>query len=353
MFTRKPWWSALAAVAVIGLVPAITHAHKQVELSGYPNDMGRGPVPAVNTADVAAQVDQGLVLVNTDMSYQGAVGAGTGIVVSPDGVVLTNNHVVEGATQISATSVADGDAYPATVIGYDRKHDIAVLQLQGAGGLPTAPLDTSSQVAIGDPVTAIGNARGQGLRRSQGAVTALNQTITAADDLASPEQLNGLIQVSANVIPGDSGGPLVSSDGQVIGIDTAASGNYRLSERGDSEGFAIPIGTAMSIAAQIRSGASSGSVHVGNTAMLGIGVKSLDQGGVAVAQVLRGSPADHAGIAPGDVITGFAGNTVTSDTALTDLLDQQYPGNTVPVTWLDRSGQQHSGNVALAAGPVG
>jgi S1-C subfamily serine protease len=351
--TRKPWWSVLAAAVLSVLVVSIAHAPNNIELSDLANRLIDAPAPTVNSGDVAAAVDPGLVLVNTDMRLQGATGAGTGIVVSPDGVVLTNNHVVEGATQISATSVANGTEYPATVIGYDRKHDIAVLQLQGASGLPIAPLGTSAPVAVGDQVTAVGNAGGQGLRRSPGAVTAVNQTITAGDELASTEQLDGLIQVSANVIPGDSGGPLVNSSGQVIGIDTAASGNYRLSHRGGGEGFAIPIGTALSIASQIQSGASSGSVHIGKTAMLGVGIKPLKQGGVAVDQVLRGSPADQAGIVPGDVITGFAGNTVTSDTALTDMLDQQYPGNTVAVTWIDQSGQQHSGAVALVAGPVG
>jgi S1-C subfamily serine protease len=352
VFTRKPWWSVLAAAALAVLVLAFTHAPNTIALNNYANRFAQAPATAVNASDATAQVDQGLVLVNSDISYQGATGAGTGIVVSPNGVVLTNNHVVEGATQITATSIANGTAYPATVIGYDRKHDIAVLQLQGASGLPTAPLDTSSPVAVGDPVTAVGNALGHGLRRSPGAVTAVDQTITAGDELASPEQLNGLIQTSANLIPGDSGGPLVNGNGQVIGIDTAASGNYRLSHRRGAEGFAIPIGTALSIASQIQSGASSGSVHVGNTAMLGVGVKSNAQG-VAVVQVLRGSPAAQAGIVPGDMITGFAGNTVSSDTALTDLLDQQYPGNTVPVSWVDQSGQQHGGNVTLAAGPVG
>ncbi|HME48502.1 S1C family serine protease [Mycobacterium sp.] len=355
MPTRRWWWPVIAGALLIALLaPARLTAPHPFDLTSYGRNLvGRTPAPAVNAANVAAQVDQALVLINTDMSYQGAVGAGTGIVLSPDGVVLTNNHVVEGATRIAVNSTASGASYPATVIGYDRKHDVAVLQLRGASGLPTAPLATSSQVAVGDPVTAVGNANGQGLSRSEGTVTDVNQTITAADQLAAPEQLNGLIQVSANLIPGDSGGPLVNSSGQVIGIDTAGSGNYRLSDQTDRQGFAIPIGTALSIASQIQSGASSGSVHVGDTAMLGVGVNTQRQRGVTVAQVLRGSPADQASIAPGDVITGFAGNSITSDTALSDLLDQQHPGDNVEVMFFDRSGQQHSANVTLAPGPVG
>lgn len=357
MPTRTPWSViAVAMAALIALVaPAQLHTASRMGMSSSGWNLVSGaPAPAVNTAGVAAPVDSGVVLINTDISYQGAVGAGTGVVLSPDGVVLTNNHVVEGATQISVTSIANGASYPAAVIGYDRKHDIAVLQLQGASGLPTAPLGNASQVGVGAPVVAIGNANGQGLSRAQGTVTALDQTIVAADELAAPEQLNGMIQVSANVIPGDSGGPLVNSDGQVIGIDTAASGNYRLSYRSGAEGFAIPIDTALSLASQIQSGTPSGSVHIGNTALLGVGVGNAQrQGGVPVGEVLRGSPAAQVGITSGDMITGFAGTPVSSDTALTDLLDQQHPGDNIAVTWVDRVGRQNTADVTLATGPVG
>jgi len=352
MSTRRWWWPVtIVAAVVVLLVPAHALQSNPVHLTGYGTAL-LGRMPAVNAADATADVASGLVLINSDISYQGAVGAGTGIVLSPDGLVLTNNHVVEGATKITATSTARGASYPATVLGYDRKHDIALVRLQGASGLPTAPLGDATQVAVGDEVTAVGNARGQGLSRSPGTVTGLDQTITAADDLAATEQLTGLIEVSANVVPGDSGGPLVNGSGQVVGIDTAASDNYRLS-RGGGDGFAIPIGAALSIASQIQSGTSSGSVHVGPSAMLGVGVKTQRRGGVAVTQVLRGSPAQRAGIAPGDLITGFGGESVASDTALTDLLDQQHPGNDVPLTWVDPYGQQSSAVVTLAPGPVG
>jgi S1-C subfamily serine protease len=342
---RTPGWAlplVVAVAAVIGLM-APFRAAAGIALSG------------LTASDAEARVDPGLVLINTDIGYQHAAGAGTGIVLSQDGEVLTNNHVVEGATHITATDVGTGQSYPAYVVGYDRKHDVAVLQLRGASGLPTAPLGDSSQVAVGDSVLAVGNASGQGLQRSPGAVTALGQTIVAADELASAEQLNGLIQVSANLIPGDSGGPLVNDNGQVIGVDTAGSGTYRLSGGSGADGFVIPIDTALSIAQQIRSGTRAGSVHIGDTALLGVGVSaSAHQGaGVPVSQVLRGSPADQAGIAPGDVITGMNGTAIHTDTALTDLLDQQYPGNDVSVTWLDQTGEQHNATVSLTTGPAG
>ncbi|WP_324933448.1 S1C family serine protease [Mycobacterium sp.] len=354
MRQRAPWWSFVMA-AVVALVALLTPAwHKSAYGLNGLQPISQARAAAMNASTVAAQIDPGLVLINTGLSYQGAVGAGTGIVLSPNGEVLTNNHVVEGATQITATNVGTGATYPATVVGYDRTHDIAVLQLQGATGLPTAPIGKSSNVAVGDPVLAIGNAGGQGLSDARGTVTNLGQTIVAADDLAAAEQLHGMIQTNANIRAGDSGGPLVDNSGQVIGIDTAASPTYRLSGRGGAQGFAIPIDTALSIASQIESGASSGSVHIGDTAMLGVGVgTSAGQAGVPVRQVLPGSPAGQAGIVPGDVITGFDGNAVSSDTALTDLLDQHHPGAGVNVSWRDQSGQQHTADITLATGPVG
>ena len=341
MSGRTPWWSFIlvAMAAVIGLA---SPAHGGIHLRSY------------TSSGAAAQVDPGLVLINSDISYQGAVGAGTGIVLRPDGEVLTNNHVVEGATHITATDIGTGQTFPATVVGYDRKHDIAVVQLQGAGGLPTAPLGDSSRVGVGEPVLAVGNAGGRGLSRTNGSVTGLGQTIVASDKLAAAEQLVGMIETNANIRPGDSGGPLVDGSGRVIGIDTAASSSYHFQRRTATDGFAIPINTALGIADHIDSGAPSGSIHVGATAMLGVGVgKAQRASGVPVRQVLRGSPAGQAGIVPGDVITGFDGNAVTSDTALTDLLDQRYPGDSVMVTWLDPYGQSQQAAVALVPGPIG
>jgi S1-C subfamily serine protease len=336
MSGRARWWSLIFfAIIAIGLRGPL---HGDIGLRAYQSDM----------------VEPGLVLVNTDIGLQGMVGAGTGIVLSPDGEVLTNNHVVEGATQITATDSGTGRTYPATVVGYDRKHDMAVLQLQGASGLPTAPLGNSSQVRVGEPVVAIGNAGGKGLSRANGTVTAMGQTIVATDKLAASEQLAGMIETNANIQPGDSGGPLVNDGGQIVGIDTAASDNYRVSSHSGAEGFAIPIDTALSIARQIESGSSSGTIHVGDSPMLGVGVgPGLRAGGVPVRQVLGGSPADQVGLAPGDVITGFDGKIVNSDTTLTDLLDQHYPGNVVNVTWLDQVGQPHNATVPLVPGPVG
>jgi S1-C subfamily serine protease len=184
---------------------------------------------------------------------------GTGVVITSSGEVLTNNHVIAGATSISVTDLGNGRTYSATVVGTDVAHDIAVLQLQGASGLKTITVGDSSKVAVGDNVTALGNAQGTGgpSSISTGQVTALNQSITATDETGTnPEQLTGLIQISAPLQPGDSGGPLVNSKGQIVGIDTAASVSFRFrrAQTTSNEAYAVPINEAIAIAQQIVSG---------------------------------------------------------------------------------------------------
>jgi S1-C subfamily serine protease len=316
--------------------------------------------------DVSA-VDTGVVDIDTRLGYQNAVGAGTGIVLSPSGGVLTNNHVINGATTIRATDVGTGRSYPATVVGYDRRHDIAVLKLQGASGLPTASIGDSSTVAVGDPVAAVGNAGGVGGPPSValGTVAALHRTITASDEAGgSVQRLTGLIQVTANVQPGDSGGPLVNTAGQVVGIDTAATAGFRFeSTRG--QGFAIPINDAVAIAKQIQSGTDSPTIHLGPTGVLGIAVQDADappdlspwgrfgtiSPGATVVGVLRDSPAEQAGLAAGDTIVAIDHTAIDSASTLTSALNRHHPGDSVRVTWIDQSGQQQDATVHLAPGP--
>src|SRR3984885_4170278 len=180
----------------------------------------------LTTAQIASRVDPAIVDVTSTLGYQQATAKGTGIVLTSNGEILTNNHVINGATSVSVTDIGNGKTYKATVVGYDESHDIAVLQLSGASGLTTATTGDSSSVGVGDSVVALGNAGGvDGTPAvAAGLVTALNQSITASDESSSSsEQLTGLIERNANIQPGDSGGPLVNSYGQIIGMDTAAS----------------------------------------------------------------------------------------------------------------------------------
>jgi S1-C subfamily serine protease len=317
-----------------------------------------GPTDAQISA-VAAKVDPALVDINTVLGAQNGEAAGTGIVIGASGVILTNNHVVAGATSISVTDLGNSKTYRAAVVGYDRSGDVAVLQLSGASGLATATLSTST-VKAGDQVVAIGNAGGTGGTPSAvgGVVSALNQSITASDESSgSSEQLTGLIEVNAAIQAGDSGGPLLTTSGQVIGMDTAASAGFQYQASG-GDGYAIPIGNATTIADQIRAGKSSSVVHIGATAYLGIETTSSNRStggatGPVVLGVVQGSPAESAGLSRGDVITSISGTAVDTATALTTKLDGYHPGDSVKVAYTDLSGQSHTSTVKLATGPVG
>jgi S1-C subfamily serine protease len=321
--------------------------------------------PGLSTSQIANKVDPGLVDIVSTLGFQQAQAAGTGMVLTPSGEVLTNNHVVEGATSIKATDISNGRTYTAKVVGYDQSKDVAVIQLQAASGLPTVTLGDSSTVAVGQAVTALGNAGGKGGTPSvaTGKITALNTSITASDQGAgTSEQLSGLINHSAPIQPGDSGGPLVNTGGQVIGINTAASNQMQFqSSQARTEAFAIPINEATSIAKQIEAGDGSSTVHIGATGFLGVEVMSASsataQGvptgsGAAVAGVLPGSVAQAAGITGGDVITSIDGHHVTSPESLQSAMEQHHPGDRVTIGWTDQAGQPHSATVTLATGPA-
>jgi S1-C subfamily serine protease len=326
------------------------------------------------------------------------------MVLTSNGEVLTNNHVISGATSISVTDVGNGKTYTASVVGYDRSSDIAVIQLNNASGLQTVTLGNSSNASVGQAVVAIGNAGGTGGTPSAagGSITALNQSITASDSGdGSSETLSGLIQTNANIQPGDSGGPLVDTSGHVLGIDTAASGGFSFQSPNQSsgtQGFAIPINTATSIAKQIEAGNGSSNVHIGATAFLGVEVQSSSASGsgsggagsgngsggfgngsggfgngsggagsgngsagsggsgsttsgAVIAQVITSSPAQEAGLAAGDTITSVNGQNVDSPTTLTTLLSPHRPGDKVTIGYVDSSGAQQSTSVTLTSGP--
>ena len=225
-----------------------------------------------NVSAIAARVDPALVDINLMLGQSGQAAA-TGIVLSPSGLVLTNNHVVDGATAISATDIGNGRTYSATVLGYDSSQDVALIQLQGASGLTTAPLGDSSKVTVGQAVVAIGNAGGVGGTPSAagGSVVALNQQLTANDEgSGTSEQLSGMMQTNADIQPGDSGGPLVNATGQVIGMDTAGGSSGNSLSSATTAGFAVPGNTAMSLVTQIENHQASAVVHIGATAFLGI-----------------------------------------------------------------------------------
>lgn len=308
-------------------------------------------VPA-DLSDIATRLEPAVARIDTRIDYQHAIAAGTGIVLDAGGAVLTNYHVAQGADTITATVA--GRPYAADLVGYNRGRDIAVLQLRGAGGLPVAPIGDSSQLVPGEPVVALGNASGSDLplTREAGEVTGFGRTINAQDELTgSSEQITGLIEFAAPVRAGDSGGPLVNAAGQVVGVTTAATVNFRMGPGGS--GFAIPINDAMAIVGQIRSLTPTDAVHIGPPTLLGVGVSAREQQesipGVIIREVLYGGPAQQAGLASGDVLLSIDGTTLDSANTLTDVLDRHYPGDVVDLVWIDRNGQQRTGKAPLTS----
>ncbi|HET7744123.1 MAG TPA: trypsin-like peptidase domain-containing protein [Gaiellaceae bacterium] len=297
----------------------------------------------------ARTVKTGVVVVNTRLATGGAA-AGTGIVVASD-EVLTNNHVIRGASAVRVTDPSSGRTFAATVAGYSVTRDIALLDLRNASGLRTAVIGSSGSVAVGDHLTAVGNAGGTGtLTVKRGAVIALRRSITVSDDEGGTSRLAGLIETSAPLRPGDSGGPLIRA-GRVIGIDAAASTGFSFQ---GGEGYAIPIDTAVAIARQVDAGKKSSTVHVGATAFLGVRLGSSDfaqQPGAVVEGVAPGSPAERVGLASGEVITRFGGHRVTSATSLRNLVLRYSPGNAVKLAWVDQYTGSDSAIVRLASGP--
>jgi len=312
----------------------------------------RSSKPAIGT---------GIVVVDTKLAYQDGTAAGTGIVLTSSGEVLTNNHVIEGATSVEVVVPGTGHHYSAKVVGYDVSADVAVLELSGASNLKTASLGDSSEVTIGQAVKAVGNAGGTGtLTSASGTVTGLARAITVSNDQGGSERLSGLIETSAALQPGDSGGPLLARSGQVIGMDTAASTGSTFQAAAVSDSYAIPINTARTLAEQIEAGKTSSAVHIGPTAFLGVeiadtadsgGYGSAPTTGALIAGTVAGGPAAAAGLTAGDVITAVDGQSVSSASEITSLILARKPGTTIAVTYSDQAGTSRVATVTLASGP--
>jgi S1-C subfamily serine protease len=309
-----------------------------------------GGVSSSSAAAIAAKVDPGVVDINVRFGYQNEAGAGTGMVLSSEGEILTNNHVVSGATTISVTVPSTGRSYAVNVLGTDATDDVALLQLKGASGLTPLQFGNSSTVSPGDGVVALGNAGGVGGPPSvvTGIVYSLNESATVADPGGgASEQLSGLIASNTPIQPGDSGGPLVNTAAQVIGMDTAGSTGSPAA--GAALGLAIPSNTALAIAAQIRSGRATATVHIGVPGFLGVVLSNT--GAAVVTALTPSSPAGAAGVTVGGTITAFAGQPVDSAATLHRLTSASHPGQAVTLGWTDANGVAHHASVVLSTGP--
>ncbi|GAA1724507.1 S1C family serine protease [Aeromicrobium alkaliterrae] len=338
-----------------GLTYAITEAHANSGTTAapgitelVPNDQGQTQNASSPATDATEEQEAGLVYINTVVGYGDGGGAGTGMILTKNGTILTNHHVIEGATKIEVEVVSTGETYQADVVGYDATADVAVLQLQDASNLTTVSLDTAQDVAVGDAITAVGNANGDGGAASAaaGVVTDLDQSITAQSSTGS-EELAGLIEVDADVVGGDSGGALYDEDGDVIGMTTAASSGQQ-----DIVGYAVPIRDALTVAKKIVAGTETETNHLGDSAFLGVQLDPQSQTPL-VAGTIEDTAAAEAQIAAGSTITSFEGTPVNTPDELSGLIAEHAPGDSVTLTWVDGSGAEHTATVTLKAGPVG
>jgi S1-C subfamily serine protease len=324
-----------------------TRRYVVIVLSGF---VGAGAVATIASARDNASVGTGVVLITTRLGYQGGAAAGTGMVLTSSGEVLTNNHVIAHSTSIRVSIPGTSHSYSAHVVGYAVSQDVAVIQLDGASNLKTVSTAAGAKVSLGQKVSAVGNAGGRGvLSTATGSVTGTGRSIVAGDDQGGAERLTGLIETDAGVEPGDSGGPLLNSSGKVIGMVTAASSGYGYRQEAANDAYAIPISRALRLATQMAAGKSSSTVHIGTTAFLGVSVGSGD-GGATIADVVSDGPAADAGLQRGDVIVAVNGKAVGSASGLTTVMLGQKAGSRVSVTYLDGSGR-HSVTVKLGSGP--
>lgn len=409
---------ALAAGALgAGTVVALYHPAANPSASPQPRSSAPVPLPSTavpmpssssggtgTTGGSLSKVGQGIVIINTTLQYRSERAAGTGMVINAgDGLVLTNNHVIENSTKITATVAATGKNFLAKVVGYDVTGDIALIRLQHPSGLHAVPIGDSGQVKTGDVVTALGNAEGQSrIIPATGHITGVNRTITASDQAGavSSETLHGMLETDAAIVSGDSGGPLVNSAGQVIGMDTAGNDVSVPDQQRPAAGFAIPIKTALAVARQIAAGQASSIISIGYPPFIGIyvgpGTSSDPQqqataqrqqqnngfggfgngngsgsqscyandtnlpvpttiapvsSGTLVIGTICSSPSAAAGVTAGSVVTAVNGQAVGAPQSLHSKLAQFRPGDTVSLTWVTPSGQRKTANMTLTAGP--
>jgi S1-C subfamily serine protease len=305
-----------------------------------------GTAETQETAAVATDA-QSVGLVEISSTLPNGTAAGTGLILTSGGTVVTNHHVVAGATAVKVTVVSTGKTYTATYVGGDATADVAVLKLTGASGLTPIKLATTA-AAANDAVTAVGDAGGDGgtLTASPGTVAALGQNISVQSDDGTSSNLTDLIEMNAYVVPGDSGGAVLNSSGAAVGMNVAASSGARY-----VTGYAIPIATVESIADQILAGDDNSSIALGYSGYLGVGLDPNNTAPV-IAQVMEGGAAESAGIAAGDTITNLNGTAITSAEQLRSLVAKTAPGDRVTVSWKTSAGAARAATVTLGGGPI-
>jgi putative serine protease PepD len=318
-------------------------------VTGSPKTVSTGTAPTEQLAKVAAAVQPSVVSIN--VTTQGGGDEGSGVIVRSDGMVLTNNHVVEAAADGAGAitvKLSDGRTASATIVGRDPSVDLAVIKMSGVSGLSVATLGSSADLHVGDTVLAIGSPLGLDGSVSAGIVSALHRTVTLRDSQSSPfgqptqtASLGDAIQTDAAINPGNSGGALVDTSGRIVGINSAIATTGSNGSIG--VGFAIPIDEAKSVMDQLIKGQTP--AH----AVLGVNVSDAQAGdGALIQAVVAGSAAANAGLRAGDVVTRIGDTTIDSSAALAAAVRAHQPGDKVEIRFL-RAGKAETVTVTLAS----
>jgi S1-C subfamily serine protease len=334
------------------LVPGLTRRLLFAVLATLAPAVAASPAGAAGHAShTAAQTspNTGIVDIYTRLGYEHGIAAGTGMILTRSGEVLTNNHVIRGATNFKIVDVTTHRVYSAdirNVVGYSVPRDVAVLQLSKPSGLRPVRRGGALPLHVGQRVVARGNAAGRGgpPTAAHGRIIGLHQQIVARDESGDSETLNNLIATDAPVVPGYSGGPLEDGRNRVLGIVTAGSTSSL------HRGFAIPLEQALLLARRIESGRGSATVHIGQTAFLGVVLKDVSAG-AKITRVVQGKAADAAGLVRGDVITSLNGATISSTVDVRRAVLSLVPGKPVPIAWTDAGGAARTGTITPTSGP--
>jgi S1-C subfamily serine protease len=326
---------ALAAVAIVAIgggtlggAIAGRHTPSAVTVSGSDKGFQTAAATSVSSQDVSSLIAQSLPsVVSISVEINGSPAAGSGFVISDDGQIATNAHVVADASSINV-SFADGTSATGTVLGVDRTDDLAVVKVDKAGLKPLA-LGDSADLRMGEPAVAIGNALDLtgGPTATEGIVSALDRSIDTDDG----EHLSHLVQTDAAINPGNSGGPLLTLDGKVVGINSAGSSDAQ------NIGFAIAVDTAKPIIDQLQQGKTVTKAYLGVTtepidasvaAQNGLDITH----GLLVVDIAGGSAAETAGLKAGDIITAANGTTTNDEASFGDVISKTGAGNTLHLT---------------------
>ncbi len=378
---RRTWlWvvilTAVVAALVGGLVGAVVGAGSQQTIvkSFFPNDSAL--VHPQDVQAVLSRVEPAVVAIDSESGGASGSGdfvaaAGTGMILTADGEVLTNNHVVSGATSVTVTLFGQTKALPAHVLGTDPSVDVALVQIDHASNLPTVTLGDSSKTRVGDSVLAIGNALALagGPSVTEGIVSAENRTLSAQNDSGQTENLTGLLQTDAAINPGNSGGPLVDSQAQVIGMNTAVASSSSGNAPTQNIGFAITVDSVKPLLAHLRTGGTGGagsspsSTVPVNTAYIGVTVGPITPAlqqqdhltpatGALVLSVQSGSPAEKAALQVNDVIVSLDGTAIKSPDDLHAVIHPLKPGQQVALG-IYRGSAKMTVDVTLGTLPAG